>query len=457
MSALDSVETIVVLMMENRSFDHVLGHMSLPDFGNRGDVDGLRDPDDNPLYVNLFENVEYSPFVLTDKRFTSDMPHSREQIQTELAFAGGNPTMRGFVEAYVKYSGNKVQDPPVMGYLTPPACPVSSFLAQTYLVCDRWFAPLPTDTHPNRTMAFTGSSLIDSTGARLIPHKDLVFDWLDRNAVRWRVYHSGLSFFMLFEPDGIERALSGDFRNVRDLGGDVANESDATWPSVIFIEPEYDDSPIHLFGAPNDNHPPLAFGPGENFLRNVYSALTMNPTRWAKTLFLITYDEHGGFFDHVPPLPVKSAPPPGSKYQQAFTSTGLRVPTIVASPLVKPGGVFNGALDHTSFLQLLGDKFAGGPDKYSDDVNRRRDQGIGSLSQALAPAAAPAAVPKAAPIAPLVTLMSEVALDVAKPTDSNNRKAFLAAAQAAAATGRPEALKRFPELVNLPKVTKPGP
>src|SRR5215470_8129354 len=108
MATLDSIQTIVVLMMENRSFDHVLGHVSLPAFGNRTDVDGLKNPDDNPAYVNYFENREFSPFHFKDQRYISDMPHSRPQVATQLAFANGRATMSGFVQAYVDYSGNKL-------------------------------------------------------------------------------------------------------------------------------------------------------------------------------------------------------------------------------------------------------------------------------------------------------------------------------------------------------------
>jgi phospholipase C len=453
-AALDSVQTIVVLMLENRSFDHVLGHLRLPAFGNRRDVDGLENPDDNPAYVNYFEGREHSPFLLRDQRFISDMPHSRARVATQLAFANGRATMSGFAQAYAEHSGNTLAQPPVLGYLTPDDVPVSSFLARTFLTCDRWFAPLPTDTQPNRAMAFTGSTLIDGSEDGLIPHRGLVLDWLSKHQVPWRVYHSGLSFFLLFGPDAVENAVTGDFRSVRDLAGDVATEGDATWPSVIFVEPEYEDSPVHLFGSPNDNHPPLPMAPGESFLRSVYVALTANPARWAKTLFVVTYDEHGGFFDHVPPLPVRCVPPPGASFTDPFTTTGPRVPAVVASPLVEPASVFSRPLDHTSILQLLAEKFAGGSDRYSDEVTRRRDQGITSLSAVLeaAPAAATATAP---PMPAAQALRSEVVLAAAEPVVSENQQAFLAAARALAASQRPEAVKRFPELLHLPQVNQP--
>ena len=116
----------------------------------------------------------------------------------------------------------------------------------------------------------------------LIPHDDLVFDWLDDRDVPWRVYHSGLSFFLLFGAFG--EALGSNFRSIRRLASDFQSETGPSAPKVIFIEPEYEDSPTHLGFAPNDNHPPLPMAPGEAFVRAVYSALRTNDARWQKTL-----------------------------------------------------------------------------------------------------------------------------------------------------------------------------
>src|SRR4029077_13573528 len=114
-------------------------------------------------------------------------------------------------------------------------------------------------------------------------------------------------------------------------------------------------------------------------------------------------------------------PPAGAEYTEAFATAGVRVPAIVASPLVKPGGVFSRVLDHTSILQLLAEKFDKGSDRYSDDVTRRRDQGIGSLSAVLEGGPAPGtakATPQPAPQA----LRAEVVLDGAKPVVTENQK-----------------------------------
>ena len=147
-------------------------------------------------------------------------------------------------------------------------------------------------------------------------------------------------------------------------------------PSIIFIEPEYTDGP-HF--APNDDHPPTGISRGQAFVADVYSALTANRVRWARTLLLVTYHEHGGFFDHVSPL---NSPTPLAVHgpTSVFLTTGVRVPGFVISPLVDPATVYSGPLDHTSVLQLLADKYAGG--LYSPEVAARQPS-LSRLSDAL--------------------------------------------------------------------------
>jgi len=100
-------------------------------------------------------------------------------------------------------------------------------------------------------------------------------------------------------------------------------------PQVIFIEPEYTDGP-HF--DPNDDHPPTGIAKGQSFLADIYTKLVANPQRWANMLMIVTYDEHGGFFDHLAPLPI-----PGAAGGTSFATTGVRVPGLVVSPHVAPG------------------------------------------------------------------------------------------------------------------------
>jgi phospholipase C len=352
MASLDQIDTIVVVMLENRSFDHVLGYLRLPSFDNRQDIDGLINPDSDPRFANIYDHQIYRPFEMADGSLIHDLPHARSLVDVQLALRDGTFTMSGFVDAYAQSSQSLESQPVPMGYMTPKSVPISNFLARNYLVCDRWFAPLPADTQPNRAMAFSGSALIDDTKAQIIPCETLVLDWLTTKSVRWRVYHCGMSFFLLF--GAFNHALGDNFRSIQQLPADFQHEPDATAPQVIFVEPDYGDSPVHFGSGPNDNHPPLAMGPGESFLRDVYAALSGNPTRWVRTVLIVTYDEHGGFFDHVAPLPIKSPVPAKAQYTAPFSTTGVRVPATIVSPLVPAGSSFHGNLDHTSILQLFG-------------------------------------------------------------------------------------------------------
>src|SRR5580692_2718335 len=147
------IDTIVIVLMENRSFDHMLGYLKLPNFGNRADVDGL-DALDNPDYANDSHNArEFAPFIARDDQpLTTDLPHERDAVAAQLARASnGQYTMTGFVRAHEDFAGTSgVLDPPPMRIMTPPFIPVTAFFADQYVVCDRWFAPLPASTQPNR-------------------------------------------------------------------------------------------------------------------------------------------------------------------------------------------------------------------------------------------------------------------------------------------------------------------
>lgn len=281
--------------------------------------------------------------------------------------------MGGFVESYVRYSDPAPGDPSaVMGYFDAAALPAYDFFARNYCVCDHWFSSLPLGTQANRLMAMAGeSSLLDNTAA-LLPDQQLVYDWLTQHQITWCAYQSGdfLPFFALMPrwlPE-ITTSLTlsqiggrGRFRRYSQLRSEWMS-ADAM-PSVIFIEPEYTDGP-HV--SPDDDHAPTGVQRGQQFLADIYNTLTANPDRWAKTMLVVSYDEHGGFFDHVAPLQI-----PSIINSQTLQTTGVRVPAFVISPYVRAGGVFQGNLDHTSLLQLVDDRFVQG-EGYSVAVNERQ-------------------------------------------------------------------------------------
>ncbi len=359
---LDQVDTLAVLMFENRSFDHLLGSLSLPGGAVPG-VDGLRD---DAEFRARYANSGASPFPWGDRLLHPSVdlpPHERDAIAAQLG--GPARPMTGFVEAFRRFpAGRGAADdgspPEVMGFLTSREAPISHFLARTFTVCDRWFPALPASTQPNRLMALSGTTLRAWTkeGSHcLLAHQRLVFDWLEAHqpAIRWRVYHDGFPFLTLM-PSQHERILFGPYRRLDRLADDVAHEPDATYPQVIFLEPNFSGA----LGQQNDNHPPQPMAFGEELLRRVYLALSGNARRWAKTLLLVTYDEHGGFFDHVAPPAVPTPRPPEPlvepDYGEPFETLGVRVPALVASPLVAQG-VCSALFDHTSFLALVAQRF----------------------------------------------------------------------------------------------------
>ena len=278
------VDTVVIVMMENRSFDHMLGHLRLPMFGNRPEIDGFVSLEE-PTYANLYHGQAYWPFRMEpDQPLPSDLPHERAFVHQQLAHSdtAGRYTMRGFVEAYYNYTPvNRTSKPEPMGFFAPPEVPVTHFLAQNFTVCNKWFSPLPASTQPNRLLSLSGYSSIDVTRSALLPDQLLVFQWLTKHKIRWRVYHAGLSFMILFKSMW-DDVVSDKFAPFAALARDIQGEPDRTFPQVIFVEPSYSDSPVHLVSHPNDDHPPLPIGFGEDFIRSVYQAVSQSK-RWRRT------------------------------------------------------------------------------------------------------------------------------------------------------------------------------
>jgi phospholipase C len=211
-------------------------------------------------------------------------------------------------------------------------------------------------------------------------------------------------------------------------------------PQVIIVEPSYNDGPHLGSDHPNDNHPPLAIGWGEEFLRRTYQAATANSERWEKTVLVYYYDEHGGFFDHVPP--------PATRYvtsgapSRTFESLGPRVPAVVVSPLVAAGSVSHALFDHTSVLQMLAERFTPGK-PYSADVDQRRHDGIHSLSEVLGDT--PRVDIPAAPSAP-ITVQSALGKAVRVRPENPMQASFELAASEMMVAEKDGMAKKYPEL-----------
>jgi phospholipase C len=398
--ALKDIETIVIVILENRSFDHMLGYLSLAAASPPMPVEGFRD---DPAWMaaraNSFAGTSFPIHRIGAGLQTIDDPPHEEAtiaIQINTSPRPGLPgTMGGFVESYMKRNPPPADRSVVMGYYAEDAVPVFDFFARNFAVCDHWFSALPTGTQANRLMAMSGESSIVDNAPVTLPDQDLVYDWLTAHGVSWCTYQWG-DFFPFFSlmphwlPEIVTSLTLSDFggpgRFRRYSRFNQEWTTNARMPSVIFLEPEYTDGP---HANPNDDHPPTGAAKGQEFLADIYTTLISNKARWQKTMMIVTYDEHGGFFDHVapPPIPIDVA-------NFHFTTAGVRVPAFVVSPQVAPGTVFSENLDHTSMLQLLADRFNPNGD-YSAAVGARQPQ-LGSLAKVLLPT--PPAVPRAPPI-----------------------------------------------------------
>lgn len=354
----DPIFHVVVLMLENRSFDHLLGDATRIYPG----LNGI--PQHGSKYSNVSKKsgVRYEQHANAAAKIDIDMSH--ELVDT-LHQMGGNsvPPMGGFVDSYEAVSGvnekDKNQVEQVMAYFplgdTPEndTLPALHALARNFLVCDHWFSSMPGPTWPNRFFAHSGTSL----GHVLMPsrkhpenmrlyNQDTIFGRLSDADKNWRIYHDGFPQSIVL-TQLLPKIITSHYQSMDDFFEDVEGEEEK-FPEYVFIEPRY-FSPNE-----NDQHPPADIAPGDQLIARVYNAIRANAALWESTLLIVTYDEHGGFFDHVPP-PVTIAPDDNTD-EYAFNRLGVRVPTILVSPWLEPG-VCKTQFDHTSILRYLCDKW----------------------------------------------------------------------------------------------------
>jgi phospholipase C len=364
---LEQVEHIVVLMMENRSFDHMLGYLDLLD--GQSEVRGLSHA--RPIH---YEGQDYPPEYLPRTWFPKSMdpPHGRHEIAKQIN--GG--AMDGFIESFAR-AKDVLEPQRVMGYYTHRELPVYDHLAHNFLLCDQWYSSVPSATWANRVFSVAGTcdpareGLFDGekrfydmeSFVRLLEGGDSpdVWRWYswDPGSLRFIDERYQRNILAGFHHDNFRRVAQHAIEpgDARDAAGDpeirlgtglLQDAANGDLPRVAWIDPNFVDLSI-LDSNSNDDHPPSDVRAGQELVMLVYRALAESP-RWEKTMLVVTYDEHGGFFDHEPP----PAPPEDSPL---FDTYGVRVPAFVISPLVDPATVSHTVFDHTSLTRTILERF----------------------------------------------------------------------------------------------------
>ncbi|XP_057820461.1 non-specific phospholipase C6 isoform X2 [Cryptomeria japonica] len=331
------IKTIVVLVMENRSFDHMVGWMKRLN----SEINGVTGQESNP--VSTTEENSLRVYFKDDARFVDPDPGHmfesvREQVFGSNLTTANPPPMNGFVQNALSISKNLSET--VMKGLKPELIPIYTELVKEFAIFDRWFSSLPGPTHPNRLFVYSGTS----HGATSHIAKQLAVGYPQKTIFE-SLHESGLSFGIYYQ--NIPATLF--YRNLRKLkyipkfhhyGLKFKRHArKGKLPNLTVIEPRYFD--LKLFPA-NDDHPAHDLANGQKLVKEVYETLRQSP-QWNETLFVLTYDEHGGFYDHVP-TPVRNVPSPDGivgphPHFFKFDRLGVRVPTIMISPWITKGTV----------------------------------------------------------------------------------------------------------------------
>lgn len=341
----DPIKHVVLLMLENRSFDHMLGCLQAELPG----LDGVISPSGPRVNEDANGNA-FEQAAGAGREIKPDPMHETPNVLAQLANDN-----RGFVRDYKDHYGADVSGDhcqQIMAFHDRDTLPAAHQLARHFTVCDQWFCPVPGPTWTNRLFALSGTSL----GRVHMPkglfdlnlhryQQDTIFDRLRAKKRRYRIYVGDFPLALLFEHE--RRFAAG--RHYADIGRfDRDAENAATFPEFAFIEPRY------LWPGVDDDHPPHDVLKGQRLIADVYNALRRNEALWQSTLLIVTYDEHGGFYDHV--VPPAAVPPDTHVQEYTFDRYGVRVPALLISPWVDPV-VCKTRFDHTSVLRYLIDKW----------------------------------------------------------------------------------------------------
>ncbi|HZY59843.1 MAG TPA: alkaline phosphatase family protein [Candidatus Binataceae bacterium] len=382
---MEKIRHLVVLMLENRSFDNMVGYVyaaennrppiniPAPPPGSPTTYEGLPNALEgtdfwNPSNADFFTENAPAQQVFVNSRitdFTTPNPDPEERFDhmTYQLFGPYPPAsfdpkqMKGF---YLDYANKSKAPADIMKCYSADQVPVIAALARNYAVCDRWFASSPTQTWPNRAFVHLGTSLGKVNNWPNDPfHYNIqtIFNVLDGlktpwgEPATWGVFtDSQLIWFTRLQlPKLWNPALNSHFQ-----GFDAFRRRalEGSLPTYSFVEPEF----MH---NPNDEHPPHDVRRGEQFIYDVWNAVSTGKA-WDETVLIVTYDEHGGCYDHATPPFGATPPDDASRHGElgfGFDRFGVRVPVVIVSPYIEAGTVFRSTTatpyDHTSILATL--------------------------------------------------------------------------------------------------------
>lgn len=362
---LHKIDHIVVLMMENRSFDHMLGYLKLE--GANPDVDGL----DASMANSDARGNLYAVHRLPGTLFEHDPGHQMEEVAEQLSNNNG-----GFV---INYKKLHAEDDPglIMGYHNGSSLPVYDHLARNFCICDRWFCSVPGATWPNRLYSATAKSKSKSNKRVPLYDQPSFVRHLEAANVSWGWYAHDMATLRLM--DGRYRVGYGgnffwfDRRTMINPINFLDHAASGNLPAVSWIDPNFVDYSVTGPRESNDDHPPSDVMAGQDLVLKVYNAVVNSPA-WPRALLVIVYDEHGGFYDHV-------APEDAADDNPAFRSYGVRVPAFIVSPWVERGKVSHKVFDHTSIIKTILLRFCRRPDGTIPDMGARvtNAEQLGSL------------------------------------------------------------------------------
>jgi phospholipase C len=341
MTRTDPIQHVVTLMLENHSFDQMLGCMKevyreLEGVDvDRGEVHLASDyPDRNNKIAQLHVRER-----LSDPDPVHEHINVLRQLDPDYGF------IVDYLQAYPHVNLEKKSE--VMGFYPRGFLRILHTLAEKFAICDHWFSSLPGPTWPNRFFVHSGTANGHVTMPNGVFDKNwhfydqvTLYDRLCERKISWKIYHHGMpqSLVMLHQLDHANHYYDMA-RFYQDAAGPARD-----FPQYSFIEPAYRGA------EQNDQHPPSDIMQGELLLANVYNALAANEELWNNTLFVFLYDEHGGFYDHL--TPPKAIPPDDKTSEYRFNQYGVRVPALLISPWVERG-VVKAEFDHTSLLAYL--------------------------------------------------------------------------------------------------------